>query len=117
MWRKVSAPEEKEFLEKAIAFTGNHELYGHWMIEAVVQWPVTCEHNLTDDTQNRRAFVGHCAACLAIQCPEYITRTAWGYLSREQQELANKEADKAISFWEDHRKKERTEDAQAVFEF
>jgi len=36
---------------------------------------------------------------LAIQCPEYIVRQAWGMLSQEQQEKANQKADQAISAW------------------
>jgi hypothetical protein len=55
---------------------------------------------LTDISQNRRAWIGHAACCMAIKCPEYITRSAWGYLTKEQQDLANAEADRAIAWWE-----------------
>lgn len=100
MWRKVDSSEEKIFLEKAIAFTGDHLLYGSWMMKVIEQWPITCEHNLTDPTQNRRAWIGHCAAALGINCPEYITRLAWGFLNQGQQDRANADADKAIEAWE-----------------
>lgn len=101
MWRKLASSEEDSMLKLAIYFTGNHLLYGKWMISAVDQWPITCEHNLSDLSQNRRAFIGHCAACLGIGSPEYITRMAWGYLTREQQDSANAMADIAIKRWEE----------------
>jgi len=100
MWRKETPENEKHLLDKAIDFTGNHEEYGAAMIRVINEWPVTCQHNLTDTTQNRKAFIGHAACCLAFKCPEYITREAWGYLTKKQQDDANKQAEKAIMLWE-----------------
>jgi hypothetical protein len=100
MWRKLRPTEEDYYLQKAIQFTGDHALYGSWMLKVLDQWPKTCDHNLSDPSQNRRAFIGHAACCLAIQCPEYITRSAWGSLTQEQQRLANEQADIAITKWE-----------------
>lgn len=93
-------------LERAIEFTGNHVLYGAWMMRVIAEWPISCEHNLTDVSQNRRAWVGHAAVCLAIGIPEDVVREAWGSLTDEQRRLANLQADKAIKAWEEnkHRK-------------
>jgi len=100
MWRKVSKSEELEFLPKAIEFTGDHVLYGSFMRRVIVEWPIGCEQNLTDLMINRKAWVGHAATCLAIRCPEYITRAAWGHLTDEQRSLANRQAQNAIDEWE-----------------
>jgi hypothetical protein len=116
MWRKVSANEEPEYLKKAIAFTGNHKLYGSYMMKVIQSWPISCEQNLTDLSINRRAWVGHAACCLAINCPEYITRQAWAFLNKEQQDLANNEADRAIEKWERNNIKEGLNYAQELFE-
>ena len=101
MWRKETPEEEKKFLEKAIKFTGDAKLYGEWMMKVIEQWPITCEHNLSDKEHSGNAFVGHAACCLAFRCPEYITRQAWGFLSRKQQDEANAMADIAIKKWDD----------------
>lgn len=98
MWADVDNVEY--FLEKAVEFTGNHKLYGKWMIEVVKNWKYSCEHNLSNTTQNRQAWIGHAACALAFQCPEDIVRQAWWLLTDKQRELANKEADKAIKYWE-----------------
>jgi hypothetical protein len=98
MWGRVE--NRREYVRRAIEFTGNHKLYGSFMMRVVLEWPVSCENALTDYLLNRRAWVGHAACALAIQCPEDITRSAWKCLTDEQRFLANKEATRAIQCWE-----------------
>lgn len=105
MWGEVEG--KKLWLEKAIDFTGNHELYGQYMQRVVREWRYSCENALTDNSLNKRAWVGHAACALAIGCPEDITRQAWGFLTDEQRLLANKEADRAISTWIRDREKRK----------
>ena len=116
MWRNCAKGEHDSFLQKAIEFTGNAELYGKWMLEVLNQWPISCEHNLTEVTQNRQAWIGHAAACIAINCPEYVVREAWGQLSQEQQDKANRKADLAIrEFERRHEEKDCGVCSQMVF--
>ena len=105
MW-DTTAANKPHLLRKAIAFTGDHKLYGSFMMRVIIEWPISCEHNLTDLNQNRKAWIGHAATSLAIQCPEDITRQAWGYLTKQQQDDANLQAQIAIRLWEeDHARK------------
>jgi hypothetical protein len=98
MWSK--SKNESELLKKAIEFTGDAELYGKWMVEVSYKWKYSCEHHLTDMSINRKAYIGHCAVCLALGIPEYITRLAWHNLSEQQQIDANRKAEIAIKMWE-----------------
>ena len=98
MWGNVE--NKKSWLEKAVDFTGNHELYGAYMIIVANDWKYSCEHNLTKPNTNKKAWIGHAAVALAMQCPEDIVREAWGHLTEEQQNLANEKAQKAIEYWE-----------------
>lgn len=100
MWRKVSNEEHDIYLKKAIKFTGNAKLYGNFMMKVIEQWPISCEQNLTNISINRQAWIGHAACCIAINCPENITREAWWHLSERQQNEANRKADFAIKTWE-----------------
>ena len=100
MWRKVDNQEENRFLSAAVEFTGDAELYGKNMIRVINEWPISCEHNLSNVSINRRAWIGHAACCIAFGCPEYIVRKAWWRLSDEQRRLANDKADEAIREWE-----------------
>ena len=107
MWRKIPVYLERHFLDAAIIFTGNAELYGKYMIRAINEWPFGCEHNLTCIGMNRHAYIGHAATCIALHCPEYITRLAWHQLTQEQQDKANEQADIAIKIWEDNYAKDK----------
>lgn len=100
MWDIVDSKSRSKMLKAAFNFTGDAELYGSWMMRVIKDWPITCEHHLTDTSSNRRAFIGHAATNLAIKVPEDITRKAWGYLSKKQQDDANYKADLAIEAWE-----------------
>ena len=100
MWGDVK--NEKEWLERAISFTSDHLLYGKHMSKVVSEWPISCENALTDEYINKKAWIGHAAVALAIQCPEHITRKAWGFLTDEQKFLANKQAEQAIRTWQNH---------------
>lgn len=102
MWRKITNEQErKEHLQRAIAFTGNAKLYGEYMLQVLDKWPISCEQNLSNSSVNRKAWIGHAATCIAINCPEDITREAWWTLSQDQQDEANSKASEAIKKWEE----------------
>jgi len=98
MWGKVD--DRGRFLKIAISFTGDHVKYGVAMFRVLREWPISCEHNLSDRGQNRKAWIGHAACAIEIKCPEDIVREAWHHLTDEQRMLANKAADVAINQWE-----------------
>ena len=101
MWRSISKQIDRDvLLKKAIEFTGNTDLYGNYMLKVIDQWPFSCEHNLSCNDINKQAWIGHAACCIAINCPEDITRLAWHHLTKKQQDDANLKADKAIEKWE-----------------
>lgn len=102
MWRKLNKEDEKEFLQIAVNFTGDHILYGNAMLRAITEWPVTCLQNLTNLDINHRAFIGHCACCIEHKIPEYIVRQAWWKLNDKQRELADQKASEAIKKWQDN---------------
>lgn len=106
MWGEVV--NRKSALDRAIKFTGDHRLYGRWMLRVVKEWKFSCENSLTDLNLNRRAWVGHAAVAMALGIPEDITRLAWAKLSDEQQLLANREAERAIALWEQSHREDRT---------
>lgn len=106
LWEEVAANmwgtvEDREYyLKLAIEFAGDADLYGEYMLRVVEEWPHSSEHNLSNKSQNRRAWVGHAACALALQCPEDIVRQAWRHLTEQQQIDANAAADRAIAHWE-----------------
>lgn len=110
MWRQVTGKTRSFMLENAIDFTGDHELYGYFMVKVVELWKFSCEHSLSCLCMNRKAWIGHAACCLAIGVPEDITREAWKFLSNRQRKLANFKAEQAIALWEKNNAKDATRD-------
>lgn len=100
MWGSVD--DYDSFLNWAIEFTGNSDLYGSYMMMVAKEWKYSCEHNLSNLQQNRKAWIGHAACAMANECPEDIVRKAWGFLDKQQQDEANAEAEKAILWWEEN---------------
>lgn len=100
MWGTVE--DRAAYLRWAIFFTADHQLYGIYMSRVAREWEVSCENALTDPNINRKAWIGHAACALAGGCPEDIVREAWGHLTSEQRELANRQAKRVIQEWEEH---------------
>lgn len=109
MWKSPSKEDEDNLLAYAIVFTGDHIRYGKAMLRVIDAWPFSCEHNLTDNSMNQRAWIGHAAVAIELGIPEYITRLAWGHLTKQQQDLANAAADHAINTWKNAQKLLSTE--------
>ena len=99
MWRTVEKEEYASYLSWAIEFTGDHVEYGKAMGLVIVKWENTMLHNLTNQSMNKRAFLGHCACTFASGCPEYIVRDAWKLLTDTQRELADNIAQSHINNW------------------
>lgn len=97
MWGR--SDDEEGDLHAAIQFTGDAERYGEAMRQVIKAWPRTMLHNLTNPSMNKRAFLGHCAVCYAIQIPEYIVRRAWKELTDEQRTAADAVAQQTIDQW------------------
>lgn len=98
MWGTVE--DRDRALDTAIEVTGQHEIYGAWMGRVIRDWPISSENALTDDSINRKAWLGHAAMAYGFQIPENIVRQAWGMLSDEQRRLANAQAAHWIEVWE-----------------
>ena len=70
------------------------------MLRVVSEWPRTTAQNLSDTSQNRRAWMGRACVCIATGNPEGATRVAWFQLTPMQKEVANRIADSIIADWE-----------------
>lgn len=98
MWK--SAENRDEMLQNAIKFTGDAKLYGAAMLRVIKEWPISCEHNLSNTEQNRKAWIGHAACAIEMEFCEDVVREAWGNLTTNQQNKANLKAHQAIMEWE-----------------
>jgi hypothetical protein len=99
MWSDDPAADRAELLQRAIELACDAQRFGQYMRRVTFEWPTSCQHNLSDLGQNRIAWLGQAAICLALQCPEHITRKAWGKLTVTQRAAANQQASRVIREW------------------
>lgn len=100
MYSSYEKEEYERLFNLAFTFTRDHIEYGKAMREVIKKWKYSCEHNLSNENINRKAWLGHAACALKHSLPENIVREAWGKLSVWQQMMANKEAEDTIKEWE-----------------
>lgn len=90
----------KERVLMAASCLGNETKCYQAMKKLITEWKISCEQNLTNDSCNRRAWVGQAACNIMYGIKEDETRESWGILTQQQRYNANRIADIVISEWE-----------------
>lgn len=80
------------------AFLGSPSEFRAGMEKVFSDWPNSCEHNLTNRSMNRIAWLGQAAACVARGLPSTY-RAGFSQLSAEQQGAANQLALACLNEW------------------
>lgn len=99
MWKIVRGAKRRDFIAAAADLMRQPCEFKDAMIEATKLWPKSCEANLTAETVNRIAWLGHAGCCIATGSPEEATRVAWHTLDEHEQRIANKVAGEALELW------------------
>lgn len=101
MFRDLDHNESKtELINKAINILSNKDLCLKYMLLVTKNWNNSTFENLSNITQNRKAWLGQAACCYAEKIPEYLVREAWMQMKEENRIQANNIADKVIFRWE-----------------
>ena len=100
LWRRVSGEERQQLIAKCAIFMADTLQFQRAMAQVIQEWPISCEINFTIMAANRQAWLGRAACCLALQCPEEPTRSAWWMLTQAQRDDADTAAAMLITQWE-----------------
>lgn len=95
-----SGLSKQELKDKCIQFFLNKKLVEKYMRMVITKWPYSCEHNLTNESMNRVAWLGQAAACLYCKCPSPITMEAWRNIPQASRDEADKIAENIIAEYE-----------------
>lgn len=101
----VSGENKKQMIESVIEFFSNPELTRSFMMKVVKEWKYSCEHNLTNESMNKIAYIGQGACCIYGGIPSTVTMEAWSKVPKEHQLEADKIALSVIEHWENKNKK------------
>lgn len=100
MFSLVKTDLKEILIEKSIGLLSNKDEFLIACKKVIKKWVIASEENLTNNTSNRRAWLGQAACCIIHKCPETITRIAWGKLEEDKKIQANNIADKIIRSYE-----------------
>lgn len=100
----VSGDQKQKLLLKVVQMFNSKTLTKENMLKVINLWVYSCEHNLTNESLNKIAYIGQGACCLYAGVPSTITMEAWSLLTDDVKERSNKIALEVINQWESNNK-------------
>lgn len=98
--------ENKEQHKKNIKKMFNDKnLTYEYMLKVIELWKYSCEHNLTNNSVNKIAYIGQAACCIYCGAPSTVTMETWSELSQEVRDRSDKIADEIITMWNKNNKR------------
>lgn len=89
----------EEKVKSAITMFSSEKLTRKYMLKVINEWKYSCEHNLTNISLNRIAYIGQAACCIYDSIPSNATKLAWGMLSDEIRCRSNSIAKEVLNTW------------------
>ena len=99
-YNNISGINKELMINKVVELFSSSELTELYMNKVIQQWKYSSEHNLTNLSLNRIAYLGQGACCIYAGVPSTITMEAWHLVSEENRNNANKIAEKIIKNYE-----------------
>lgn len=96
----VSGKNKKELINYVIELFSNPNLTETYMRKVIDNWKYSCEHNLTNLSMNRIAYLGQSACCIYKSIPSTITMEAWNLVDKSNRDIADSIASNIIKEWE-----------------
>lgn len=96
-YRNYTRKELLENQQKVIDFFSNSEEVEYYMNKVITDFKYSCEHNLTNKSMNRIAWLGQSASLLQNGSPSELTMFCWKFIPEEHQNKANEIANKIIN--------------------
>lgn len=75
------------------------------MLRVINEWQYSCEHNLTNESLNKIAYIGQSACCLYSNIPNKVTMEIWNKLEKNIQDRSNKIANDILNIWKQKHEK------------
>lgn len=68
--------------------------------KVIKEWVYSCEHNLTNESLNKIAWLGQASCSYKYKISNDISREGYNLLSKKEKQEADKIAEKALTRWE-----------------
>lgn len=74
----------------------------------VLEWKYSCEHNLSNESMNRVAYLGQASCALVYKVPHNVCMGGYNLLSEQEKIAADAMAQRYLELWISNYKKEKT---------
>lgn len=98
-YEKPSGAVKKQMIDRVIELFSSADLTTQHMSMVIEKWPFSCEHNFTNNSLNRIAYLGQAACCIYAGIPSTVTMEAWSSVPEDKQKQACDIAESLIVSW------------------
>jgi hypothetical protein len=99
-FKNVSGAEKRSLAEKVKELFNDSKQTELFMNKVISEWIYSCEHNLTNLSLNRVAWLGQAACCIFAKIPYSVTMENWRFVDVGKQKIACEIAEKIINEYE-----------------
>ena len=103
-YENCSGEVKKQLIIKGIEMFNSEDLTRENMFYVIKNCKYSCEHNLTNESLNKIAYIGQSACCVYAKIPSTVTMEIWNLLNSEVQIRSNNIAIEAIKKWNENNK-------------
>lgn len=100
MYDYVKSDNDDILIQQSISLLSDKKLFYETSILVIENWNKSTEQNLSNNSQNRQAWIGQASCCYKYKVPEILTRIAWSKMTEIKRNEANLVADKIIKIYE-----------------
>ena len=104
----ISGKAKQSKIEKVLEMFNSSKLTEKYMNKVIDKWVYSCEHNLTNESMNKIAYIGQAACCLYGGVPCDLTMRGWKLLTQDVRDRSDKIANKVINKWKLERRLKST---------
>jgi len=78
---------------------GDEKQFREVALQMIESWEYSCEHNLTDPSVNKIAYIGQASCCFNHGSPSELTKKAWWEIPEEKRNKADSVAREVLRIW------------------
>ncbi len=98
-YNNLSGKDKDEKIKLCIEMFRSVDKTKEYMNKVINEWKYSCEHNLTNESMNKIAYIGQAACCLFADIPNGVTMEAWNMLDNVVQVRSDRLAQTVIDNW------------------
>jgi hypothetical protein len=106
----VKSYEKNKSAAKYADFLRNLPLFEETLQKVITEWKYSCEHNLTNDSMNRIAYLGQACMAYTYNSPSQFSMGGYSLMTPEEQKAADAMAEKYLNLWLERNKDVITEE-------